>query len=201
MFAGHIVWKGIVYTILMLLGKLVTGLCLIRFTGMQRIGTISGRIPFRKGTSLRTRQKKSSSADNTTAQIPLEAQQAGSAGQTSSNSATNPAANTSKKVKHPGISKPRSLYPAAILGSAMMARGEIGFLISSLAESDGVFGSSSTQSGSSDLFLVVTWAILLCTIIGPVSVGVMVKRVKRLQSMERGRRNGKEDPLGVWGVL
>lgn len=91
-----------------------------------------------------------------------------------------------------------------MLGSAMVARGEIGFLISSLAESTGVFGAgSSSLGGSSEVFLVVTWAILLCTVIGPVSVGVMVKRVRRLQKRERkkGKKSGRPDPLGIWGVM
>ena len=80
----------------------------------------------------------------------------------------------------------------------MVARGEIGFLISSLAESTGVFSASSASGNeSSEMFLVIT----LCTVIGPVSVGILVKRVKRLQSREMGLRTGREDPLGVWGVM
>lgn len=80
----------------------------------------------------------------------------------------------------------------------MVARGEIGFLISSLAESNGVFGTV-TEGGSSDIYLVATWAILLCTIIGPVSIGAMVNRIKRLQKA-RGINTAKPDPLGGWGV-
>jgi hypothetical protein len=79
----------------------------------------------------------------------------------------------------------------------MVSRGEIGFLISSVAEANGVFG----EGGNSEEFLVVTWAILLCTLIGPVTVGLLVKRVKRLQQAERRKANGLEDPLGIWGVL
>lgn len=86
-----------------------------------------------------------------------------------------------------------------MLGSAMVARGEIGFLISSVAESNGVFGSSGA-SGSSELYLIVTWAILLCTLIGPMAVGLMAKRVKRLQVIERSASSGKTDPLGIWGM-
>ena len=86
----------------------------------------------------------------------------------------------------------------------MIARGEIGFLISSLAEGAGIFssGSENSSDSGSDMFLVVTWAIMLCTIIGPVCVGLLVKRVKRLQSEStRGRATGERlDVLGVWGV-
>jgi hypothetical protein len=79
----------------------------------------------------------------------------------------------------------------------MVSRGEIGFLISSVAEANEVFGAG----GNMEEFLVVTWAILLCTLIGPVTVGLLVKRVKRLQQAERKKSNGQEDPLGIWGVL
>lgn len=98
------------------------------------------------------------------------------------------------------IPKPLSLYPAAMLGTAMTARGEIGFLIASLAETTGLFASSEDNSSqSSKIYLVVTWAIVLCTIIGPLSVGTLVKRVRRLQA-DRQRNPAKQDPLGVWGV-
>ncbi|KFY04013.1 hypothetical protein O988_01059 [Pseudogymnoascus sp. VKM F-3808] len=100
----------------------------------------------------------------------------------------------------PKPKNPRSLYPAAMLGTAMTARGEIGFLIASIAETTGLFASSSKPgNGSSEIYLVVTWAIVLCTIIGPLAVGTLVKRVRRLQS-ERAKTPGASDPLGIWGV-
>jgi hypothetical protein len=86
----------------------------------------------------------------------------------------------------------------------MVARGEIGFLISSLAESNGIFvQSSSSSDGDNDddasrIYLVVTWAIMLCTVIGPIAVGSLVRRVKRLQV--RNEAVGGPDPLGVWRV-
>lgn len=94
--------------------------------------------------------------------------------------------------------KPLSLYPASILGIAMVARGEIGFLISSTAQSQGLF-SRVTAEGvlNDDIFLVVTWAILLCTVVGPLGVGLLVRRVKRL---EKDRAAVRLSPLGVWGV-
>ena len=89
----------------------------------------------------------------------------------------------------------------------MISRGEIGFLIASTAESRGVFSSSTPSmkraegEESSEVYLIVVWAVVLCTILGPVLTGLLVKRVKRLQGIERRRGGGeKEDPLGVWGV-
>lgn len=97
-------------------------------------------------------------------------------------------------------SKPQSLYPASITGLAMIARGEIGFLISSLAESEGIFSEpKAAKADASPVYLVVTWAIVVCTIIGPLAVGALVKRVDRLQ--RRRETSGGPDPLGVWGLL
>ena len=118
----------------------------------------------------------------------------------SANSPTPSPPTTSVVTKR--IDKPRSLYPAAMLGTAMTARGEIGFLIASLAETNGLFASSDSTKrsiGSSEIYLVVTWAIVLCTIIGPLGLGTLVKRVRRLQS-ERENNPGQADPLGIWGV-
>lgn len=84
--------------------------------------------------------------------------------------------------------KLHSLYPASILGLAMVARGEIGYLIASLAETDGIFAKSSSpsgqqqSSGSSEMYLVVVWAITLCKVIGPICVGTLVKRVRKMQT-------------------
>jgi hypothetical protein len=110
------------------------------------------------------------------------------------------------KTKPSGLPKPKSLYPASILGSAMVARGEIGFLVSAVAQSNGIFDSTNHSPGSEgsnqDLFLVVTWAIVLCTVIGPMAVGLIVRRVRRLQSQRKysAGSNGQADPLGIWGL-
>ncbi|KAG6023654.1 hypothetical protein E4U41_001960 [Claviceps citrina] len=101
----------------------------------------------------------------------------------------------------PATLKPRSLYPASIVGCAMVARGEIGFLISSIAESNRVFSTPSETSSTSDLFLVVTWAIVLCTVLGPVAVGLLVRRVRKLQNgVEKEGRTLHRDVLGTWGI-
>lgn len=78
--------------------------------------------------------------------------------------------------------KPKSLYPSTIIAFAMVARGEIGFLISALAQSNGIFDpSSSLAETENNIFLVATWAIVICTFVSPLCVGLLVKRVKRLE--------------------
>lgn len=176
MFRGAIVWRGIVYTILMILGKLACGLVLVRFTST----------PSKVQLPEAQESTETTAANESTVRRTDEQQQT-------------PSANSKRKRQAPRkLPKPRSLYPSLMLGSAMVARGEIGFLISSLAESNGVFGTVE-GGGSSDIFLVATWAILLCTIIGPVSIGAMVNRVKKLQKA-RAADTAKPDPLGGWGV-
>jgi hypothetical protein len=95
--------------------------------------------------------------------------------------------------------KSKSLYPPFILGLAMVARGEVGYLIASIAESQGIFSSVSSSDGSSDIYLVVIWAISLCTLVGPIMVGTLVRRVKKLQQSREISGSGS-DPLGVWGI-
>ncbi|KAG6068823.1 hypothetical protein E4U16_007879 [Claviceps sp. LM84 group G4] len=106
-----------------------------------------------------------------------------------------------RDVKTQATPKPRSLYPASIIGCAMVARGEIGFLISSIAESNNIFSASPGRSSTSDLFLIVTWAIVLCTILGPLAVGLLVRRVRRLQNhVNREGQTVPRDVLGMWGI-
>jgi Kef-type K+ transport system membrane component KefB len=230
MFSGAIVWRGIVYTILMLFGKVITGLWLVRlnvrppkmpsFDFMRRLLPKSWQHPTVKKASRNKVPSETTSPNTQTVSNSIEMDTIGAmtpnntstrtdhaAPNTTHPSSTDPAqppppasASSQPTQKPKAINKPISLYPAAMLGTAMTARGEIGFLIASVAETTGVFSSSSsTSAGSSELYLVTTWAIVLCTIIGPLSVGTLVKRVRRLQR-EREGNPAREDPLGVWGV-
>ncbi len=70
---------------------------------------------------------------------------------------------------------------AIMVAFAMVARGEIGFLIASLSQSSGTLtlqqnGVTVESSTGEDVFLVIVWAVMLCTIIGPVTVGITVRR-------------------------
>ncbi|GHJ89679.1 hypothetical protein NliqN6_6081 [Naganishia liquefaciens] len=107
---GKVIWKGLIYTLFMLLGKALTG-------GWILFWPIEGK---RKATWKETL---------------------------------------------------RARLPAALLLSfAMIARGEIGLLISQIAYT------TPEQQLDEDGFLITTWAIVLCTVIGPVGVGYIIKR-------------------------
>ncbi|KAL6898812.1 Sodium/hydrogen exchanger [Trichoderma evansii] len=201
MFNGAIVWKGVVYTILMMVGKLLCGIWLLRmpFVSILPIKFMT----FMKHPRLQMphfwgRVHKNPKVPRGSTSTPASQPQESPTCQRSHETAEQ------ATVPHsdPAGENPRSLYPAAILGCAMTARGEIGFLISSVAESKRIFSSPQTDSGkNSDIFLIAAWAIMLCTIIGPLSLGLIVRRVKQLQhGAEKDGRLVRKDVLGVWGL-
>jgi hypothetical protein len=197
MFQGEIVWRGIVYTVLMTFGKVVCGLWLVRFTlapsnALRRFSRKlrMPSLPHFWGSRNDTKDASAASPSN-----QPQAEPQGTA-QASQQPSVAPSAHTTNAPK------PCSLHPPLILACAMTARGEIGFLISSVAESNGVFSASKGPPEiESDIFLVVTWAIVLCTIIGPLGVGLSVRRVKTLETRKNREQEGAgRDVLGAWGV-
>lgn len=60
------------------------------------------------------------------------------------------------------------LWPAGLLGAAMVARGEIGLLIVQI-------GYNNTSYVTSEGLDIAIWAILLNTILGPIVVGLLIK--------------------------
>lgn len=75
----------------------------------------------------------------------------------------------------------QGLWPAALLGAAMVARGEIGLLIVQI-------GYNQTSYVSDAGLNIAIWAVLLNTIIGPIFVGLLIK----LKGESLGR--------GPWGT-
>ncbi|KAL3459485.1 Sodium/hydrogen exchanger [Aspergillus heterothallicus] len=215
MFEGSIVWRGFVYAILMTFGKMCTGLWLVRFSpvsGMTSLVRIF-KAPFAYASTCIRRQPSKPTREKTQRQGSTQeannAQPAPAVADSNANRETpdhepesssshpHPPPTTASTTPSTLPPKPKSLYPASILSLAMVARGEIGYLIASLAESNGIFGET-TPGSSSETYLIVVWAISLCTLVGPICVGTLVKRVKALQ---RGREGaGGRDPLGVWGI-
>ncbi|KAK6210631.1 hypothetical protein LQW54_005980 [Pestalotiopsis sp. IQ-011] len=199
MFSGAVVWRGVIYTVLMLLGKALCGLWLVRLSTDPVKDAFAG---FCDATTSRLRtvirwlpipgHKEEGQPATTTAAVQ---------GQPVPPQEPPRLSPTETKKKTPG--KPLSLYPAGIMSSAMIARGEIELLISSVAEANGIFRESSSSSDeASELFLIVTWAIVLCTIIVPLCVGLLVRRVKKLEAAPAGAQvdGGRRNVLGAWGV-
>jgi hypothetical protein len=207
MFAGRIVWRGLIYALLMIISKLICGLWLIRFADSRipknrfqsTIRWFSSSIWHFWRRNTHAAQNADTSLDREEPDQPRETKTEENVikdqdtpavrsadsiqpveGQPTSTISSNPA-------------KPSSLYPASILGLAMVARGEIGFLISSLADSNGIFGTREDENKGNDIFLIVIWAIGLCTFIGPVGVGFLVRRVKRVEREKKRNGGGRDD--------
>ncbi|KAJ5924011.1 hypothetical protein N7466_008198 [Penicillium verhagenii] len=227
MFQGSIVWRGVIYALLMTFGKMLTGIWLVRFsTSASGISNVLKAI--RKPFSYihyvcsRTPQKQCPPRDMSK-EVQLTRSTPGS-GPTPSPSNARPTAHNRGEDTAPFDSirtealneghevptqtiestptgvltpKPKSLYPASILGLAMVARGEVGYLIASVAQSQGIFTSAGSSKGTSEIYLAVIWAITICTLVGPICVGTLVRRVKTLQGT---RGNSGADPLGIWGI-
>ena len=197
MFRGAIVWRGIIYTVLMTVGKMVCGMWLARLSiappktirRLMRTLKLPSVPHFWGNTKPQTASQPSTANPNETA---IAASHDGASMPTSSH----------ERTSSPNAPRPLSIHPPLILALAMCARGEIGFLISGVAESNGIFFPSGVISSEpSDIFLVVTWAIVLCTIIGPLGVGLSVRRVRRLQDRKNRQQEGSgRDVLGVWGI-
>lgn len=81
-----------------------------------------------------------------------------------------------------GKTSSKAWASATLLGMAMIARGEIGLLIIQL-------GLNTTSALSEEAFLIAIWAIVLNTILGPVSVALLLKRTEKAIA---------EDPR--WGI-
>jgi hypothetical protein len=145
MFQGSIVWKGIVYSILMTLGKGLVSI-VIYFDYFIKLFTSRKPSPPRR------------TAPTTTRADPQPTQQT-----------------MSKRPPH---------AIALLVGFAMISRGEIGFLIASLSQSSGTLtlrqrNGVGTISSGEEIFLVIVWAVVICTIAGPIGVGIIVRRLRK----------------------
>ncbi|KAK2028581.1 Sodium/hydrogen exchanger [Colletotrichum zoysiae] len=212
MFSGPILWRGAVYTILMMTSKMICGVWLLSFASpLQTLQRLAKNI---SGASKKQSQKLAPGAqcggvgtdapldDEMRPQPGQQLEQDGQAGEAPLQPPNARQGESTPSNASPGPEMPVSVYPACILGFAMISRGEIGYLISALAESTGVFnGGSGAQNQPSEMFLIATWAITLCTIVGPVCVGLLVNRVKRLETQHgKGNKGGGRNVLGAWGV-
>lgn len=219
MFRGSVVWRGLIYSLLMMFGKMVTGLWLVRFSFNPMSKLVNYIKDFVRRSRLFCTPKKPNKEQKRRRETPSSSaavtshDRSGENADTPPNAAVHRSPSNRETTHQPGPredespqsnqrssvtfpEKPKSLYPPSILALAMVARGEVGYLIASLAQSQGMFSTGSSDEVS-EIYLVIIWAISICTLVGPICVGTLVKRVKKLQ---KNRGNSGSDPLGVWGI-
>ncbi|RAK96881.1 cation:proton antiporter [Aspergillus ibericus CBS 121593] len=131
LWTGKWLWRGIVYSLLMVFGKFIVGIWI----------PLWAALPVKKHTTKQQKTTNEASDEIECESCDANQQQVGS---------------TSRWLS------------ALLLGSAMVARGEIGLLIIEIGYNE---TSYVTEGG----FITGVWAILLNTIIGPVAVGLIVK--------------------------
>ena len=155
LFQGEMIWKGIIYTLLMSLAKCLTG---IWISHSPSIFTFIHNPQYQIREIYPSRPSKTDS----TVLSPNDA------------------------IHHVATHKESNpVYPGLLLGMAMTTRGEIGFLIAAVAQSASVISPEKVH-------LVIIWGILLCTLMGPIVVGIIVRRIKKV---------GREQVLGKWGEV
>ena len=211
MFHSSTVWKGLLFTLLMLLGKMATGFwmwlipkpteCKVKLPRILKTKKLKTS-PVAQAT---TDQRNAGQDKNST---PVNSAATHSAVEFSTNLESQnvdrlppetgkPAQQTKRNSSCAQVaqSEPNSTadsmraYTPLLLGMAMTARGEIGFLIASIGATHGIFSVGSDSEPSSnltlvaneELYLVVIWAIVLCTIIGPIGAGGLVRHIRRLE--------------------
>ena len=160
MFSGSIIWKGAAYSLLMVLAKMLVS-TVVYFEHFMIIWKEQRT----------TRQKRK-------VQRTTELQNGPSISHIQSDHDVPRYDDEEQTLPGP----PHSI--AILVGFAMVARGEIGFLISSLSQSSGTLDLRHPAGATAEilgdgLFLVITWAVALCTIAGPVGVGIVVKRLRQ----------------------
>lgn len=121
LWTAEVIWKGILFSLLMACGKLIVGLCV-------PLWDLAATVSRRRAAS-------------------LSEQALGCKGVLTSTWA-----------------------PATLLGTAMVARGEIGLLIIQI-------GLNQTPYLGRKAFVIAVWAIIVNTIVGPVSAGFLIKTV------------------------
>lgn len=149
LFTGRILWQGVCYTLVGIFSKLVCGIFVILSHTFTRWRRSKARRP---GTSSFGEDTSSTLVKGVHPARPVT---------------TFPPKKASNKPSTPSL-----LPVSALLGSAMVARGEISLLILNLARE------ASPELMPDRLFYIAIWATLLCTIVGPLTVGITVKRMK-----------------------
>lgn len=188
-----VLWRGIVYSVLMCLAKLAVGLPILFYPATH---AFASSIPTRVRTLLTSTRPgfRNICASVRRKQIHPRADIAQDNVRPHADEETKPEPGRVSPYNAPTSSPPTravcslttaitSLPAAVFMGVAMVSRGEIGLLIAQLARG-GTEGSSSAEPTSStgsgllgdEAFLVAIWAILLCTLVGPISVGLVVRR-------------------------
>jgi len=191
LFHGPVVWRGMVYTVLMVLGKCATSVWLFAFPVLNKfINTFTSRIP---------QFKRRTQGDYISTQIPPKPIHPLTQIVTDSEMTSKPTISDGLDINHhhppshdnshATKTSQKYMYAAFLLSFAMTTRGEIGFLIAGVGQSIDILAPE-------DVYLVVIWAVILCTLLGSIGVGIVVFFIKKAAIR---LEVGPSEILGMWG--
>ena len=200
LFHGPVVWRGMVYTVLMVLGKCATSVWLFAFPVLNKfISKVKTKIP---------QSNRNAQADKVPTQSPPRSAHPPSQifpdSEMTSKSIISDDFDTSHNPPiihrntilamnydnpHTAKTSQKYIYAVLLLSFAMTTRGEIGFLIAAVGQSIDILAPE-------DVYLVVIWAVILCTLLGSIGVGIVVFFIKKAAVR---LRVGPSEILGVWG--
>ncbi|EIW62308.1 uncharacterized protein TRAVEDRAFT_45135 [Trametes versicolor FP-101664 SS1] len=188
------IWRGIVYSVLMCVAKLAVGVPILLYGPYLHYSPAVYASVRRRGASLLSPYRQGRRAEQTsphdeeglprsstlTSRHPAlhEKTEAQADIRTAPNLPANPQ-DVAEKTHIPSEYRASTSVPAAaFMGAAMVARGEIGLLIAQLARGGSEHAPGGGVPGvlSEEPFLLCIWAILLCTLVGPVALGYFVRR-------------------------
>lgn len=204
LFHGSVIWRGIVYTILMALGKCATSVWLFLYPPVSKyLGRFQIKIKVGSSESEKTSNPAPSPANPTAPTLDSTQMPSTSNAISDYHFSTDNGIEMIPPAEHrdPPSEKgyqeqipettpqyPRTRYAAFLLSFAMTVRGEIGFLIAAVGQGINILVPE-------EVYLVVIWAVILCTLLGSIGVGFVVYIIKR-----KGMSGGSAiELLGVWG--
>jgi hypothetical protein len=199
LFHGPVVWRGMVYTVLMALGKCATSVWLFAFPVLNKfINKVRTKMP---------QSNRNGQADNVPTQISPRSVHPPSQVFPDSEMASKSIISDDLDTSNPpiiqrntilamnydnpdtGKTSQKYIYAVLLLSFAMTTRGEIGFLIAAVGQSIDILAPE-------EVYLVVIWAVILCTLLGSIGVGIVVFFIKKAAAR---LRVGPSEILGIWG--
>jgi Kef-type K+ transport system membrane component KefB len=158
----RVVWRGIVYSLLMILGKAVTGVWVFLFWKQIK--------PQEAGNASESTATVESAKPNekVVATPVIEEDSHGSSLELAPPQDPNPLSS----------SLPSRASIALLLGLAMVARGEIALIVAQLARPLLILSDSASGTDSEEPFVIVMWAVMLTTFGGALGVGWVIRATK-----------------------
>jgi Kef-type K+ transport system membrane component KefB len=173
LFKSTLIWQGVVYSVFMCVGKVLVGF--VVYLGLEPILSLTGRV-VRGNRTLPTKQLNAGEHDLN--RIETEEGRTGrfeDAPPEVTSNGSSPRSEPNALPARPSLTERVTL--GAALGTALVARGEIGILILQVAYSKSQLASPEAPDTllSEDVYLIGIWAVALCTIVGPVAFAGLMR--------------------------